>query len=63
MYEDLEKLNLNNNLKDSKKVFDIYYSSFPENKEIKYFYDHPVLFGFYKTRINHCPITISPNMI
>ena len=63
VYEDIEILNLNNNLKDSKKIFDIYYSSFPENKEIKYFYDHPVLFGFYKAWLNHCPITISPNMI
>ena len=63
LYEDLETLNLKTDIKLAKKKFDIFYSSFPENKEIKYFYDHPVLFGFYKAWVNHCPITISPNMI
>jgi len=65
--EDLEKLNIKNinsiNNIQSKKSFNVYLSSFPENKNIKYFHDHPVLFGFYKAWVNHCPITISPNMI
>ena len=49
VYEDIEILNLNNNLKDSKKIFDIYYSSFPENKEIKYF----MIILYYSAFIKH----------
>ena len=46
-----------NNLKN------IYYSSIPLNKKIKTFRDHPVLYGYYKAWIDHCPILISPNII
>jgi len=41
----------------------IYYSSIPLNKKIKTFKDHPVLYGYYKAWIDHCPISISPNII
>ena len=41
----------------------IYYSSIPLNKKIKTFRDHPVLYGYYKAWIDHCPISISPNII
>ena len=56
------KKNINNESKESPK-FKVYYSSFPSNKNMKYFAGHPVLFGFYKAWITHCPITITPNMI
>ena len=41
----------------------IYYSSIPLSKNIKTFKDHPVLFGYYKAWVDHCPISISPNII
>ena len=41
----------------------IYYSSIPLNKKIKTFNDHPVLYGYYKAWVDHCPISISPNII
>jgi len=41
----------------------IYYSSIPLNKKIKTFKDHPVLYGYYKAWVDHCPISISPNII
>ena len=56
-----ENININKNITPNK--FNIYYSSFPSDKNIKYFNDHPVLIGFYKGWVNHCPITITPNMI
>ena len=61
--DDYEKSNENININISSNKFKIYYSSFPSDKNIKYFNDHPVLFGFYKAWVNHCPITITPNMI
>ena len=61
--ENYEKLIYNKNININPKKFNIYYSSYPEDKNIKYFNDHPVLFGFYKAWVNHCPITITPNMI
>ena len=61
--DDYEKSNENININISPNKFKIYYSSFPSDKNIKYFNDHPVLFGFYKAWVNHCPITITPNMI
>ncbi len=44
-------------------ISDIFYSSIPLNKKIKTFKDHPVLYGYYKAWIDHCPISISPNII
>ena len=41
----------------------IYYSSIPFSKNVKTFKDHPVLFGYYKAWVDHCPISISPNII
>ena len=41
----------------------IYYSSIPLSENIKTFKDHPVLFGYYKAWVDHCPISISPNII
>ena len=61
--DDYERSNENINKNISSQKFFIYYSSFPSDKNIKYFNDHPVLFGFYKAWVNHCPITITPNMI
>ena len=61
--ENYEKLNYNKNININPKKFNIYYSSYPEDKNIKYFNDHPVLFGFYKAWVNHCLITIIQNMI
>jgi hypothetical protein len=58
----LDKKNINNESKEDPK-FKVYYSSFPSDKNMKYFHDHPVLFGFYKAWVTHCPITITPNMI
>ena len=62
LIENLDKKKINNESKENHK-FKVYYSSFPSEKYMKYFHDHPVLFGFYKAWITHCPITISPNMI
>ena len=41
----------------------IYYSSIPLYEKVKTFKDHPVLFGYYKAWVDHCPISISPNII
>jgi hypothetical protein len=41
----------------------VYYSSIPFTKIIKIFKDHPVLYGYYKAWVDHCPISISPNII
>jgi hypothetical protein len=41
----------------------IFYSSIPLSKNVKTFKDHPVLFGYYKAWVDHCPISISPNII
>ena len=62
LIENLDKKNNNNESKENFK-FKVYYSSFPSEKNMKYFHDHPVLFGFYKAWVTHCPITITPNMI
>ena len=48
---------------DFKNFKKIYYSSIPFNKKIKTFKDHPVLYGYYKAWVDHCPISISPNII
>ena len=45
------------------KKLKIYYSSIPLSENIKTFKDHPVLFGYYKAWVDHCPISISPNII
>ena len=62
LIENLDKKKINNESKENHN-FKVYYSSFPSEKYMKYFHDHPVLFGFYKAWITHCPITISPNII
>jgi hypothetical protein len=41
----------------------IYYSSIPFSKNVKTFKDHPVLFGYYKSLVDHSHISISPNII
>ena len=41
----------------------IYYSSIPFTKKIKTFKEHPVLYGYYKAWVDHCPISVSPNII
>ena len=54
-----------NTIEDSgfKNFKKIYYSSIPLTKKMKTFKDHPVLYGYYKAWVNHCPISISPNVI
>ena len=63
LVEDIEKRNLNNTKLINSNKFKVFYSSFPEDKKMKYFNDHALLYGFYKAWVTHCPITISPNMI
>ena len=41
----------------------IYYSSIPLSENIETISDHPVLFGYYRAWVDHCPISISPNII
>ena len=64
-YNNNHKLHFLNNVENHyfENLKNIYYSSIPLTKKIKTFKDHPVLYGYYKAWIDHCPISISPNII